>query len=174
MAMTRWAHPRPIRYFLFVLAVLLGNQMLLAQATASGNIAGVVTDPTGAAVVGASVTVTSTATNAERKTTTNGSGEYRFDLLPAGTYQLSVQASGFGAAQVKGLQVLGGHYGFRQCSAERRAGVADRGGHCKQSADGHGKNRCLYCRDPARHRSASAQWTRFRQPGHPRAGRQAG
>ena len=108
MAMTRWAHPRPIRYFLFVLAVLLGNQMLLAQATASGNIAGVVTDPTGAAVVGASVTVTSTATNAERKTTTNGSGEYRFDLLPAGTYQLSVQASGFGAAQVKGLQVLVG------------------------------------------------------------------
>jgi outer membrane receptor protein involved in Fe transport len=108
MAMTRRAYLCPVRWLLFVLAVLLGNQMLLAQATASGNIAGVVTDPTGAAVVGATVTVTSTATNAERKTTTNGSGEYRFDLLPAGGYQLSVQASGFGAAQVKGIQVVVG------------------------------------------------------------------
>lgn len=108
MAMTRRTHLRPIRCLFFVLAVLLGNQMLLAQATASGNIAGVVTDPSGAAVVNASVTVTSTATNAERRTVTNGAGEYRFDLLPAGVYQLAVQASGFSPAQVKGLQVLVG------------------------------------------------------------------
>ena len=85
MAIKGRAHLRPFRYLLFVLAaVLLGSSGLWAQLTASGNIAGTVTDATGAAVVGASVTVTSTATNAERKTVTNGSGEYRFDLLPAG------------------------------------------------------------------------------------------
>ncbi len=109
MAMTCRALPRPIRCLFFVFAVIfLGNCTLLAQVTASGNISGVVTDPTGAAVVGASVTVTSTATNAQRKTVTNGSGEYRFDLLPAGAYQLEVDASGFSHAQVKGLQVLVG------------------------------------------------------------------
>src|SRR5215469_5457526 len=106
MAMTRRTQLRPIRYLFVVLAVLLGNHVLSAQVTASGNIAGIVTDPTGAAVVGATVTVTSTATSAERKTVTNGSGEYRFDLLPAGGYQLDVDASGFSHAQVKGLQVL--------------------------------------------------------------------
>jgi hypothetical protein len=88
--------------------VLLGNHGLWAQATASGNIAGVVTDPTGAAVVGASVTVTSTATNAARKTVTNGSGEYRFDLLTPGGYQLDVDAPGFNHARVKDLQLLVG------------------------------------------------------------------
>ena len=108
MAMTRRTHLRPVRYLFVVLAVLLGNLVLSAQVTASGNIAGEVTDPTGAAVVGASVTITSTATSAERKTVTNGAGEYRFDLLPAGGYQLDVDASGFSHAQVKGLQVLVG------------------------------------------------------------------
>ncbi|QNI31345.1 TonB-dependent receptor [Alloacidobacterium dinghuense] len=107
MARTYRTHPRLIRYLFLVLAVLLGNQGLSAQ-VASGNIAGVVTDATGAAVVGASVSVTSTATNAERKTVTNGVGEYRFDLLPVGNYQLEVEASGFSHAQVKGLQVLVG------------------------------------------------------------------
>jgi outer membrane receptor protein involved in Fe transport len=106
MAMTHRANLRP--FMLFVFAVILGSSGLFAQVTASGNIAGVVSDPTGAAVVGASVTITSTATNAERKTATNGAGEYRFDLLPAGLYQLNVDASGFSHAEVKGLQVLVG------------------------------------------------------------------
>src|SRR5262249_18244558 len=69
---------------------------------------GVVSDSSGAAVVGASLTITNTDTNAQRKTVTNGAGEYRFDLLPAGTYQLDVDASGFSHAQVKGLHVLVG------------------------------------------------------------------
>lgn len=99
---------RPIQSLFFVLVVLLGTSGLRAQVTASGNMAGVVSDPTGAAVVGASVTVTNTATNEERKTVTNGSGEYRFDLLPVGTYLLQVTTSGFSPAQVKGLQVLVG------------------------------------------------------------------
>ena len=109
MAMTRRAHSRSLAYlFLWLAVVVLGQQTLLAQATASGNIAGVITDPTGAAVVGASVTITNTATNAERKTTTTSAGEYRFDLLPGGNYVLQVENSGFSPAQVKGLQLLVG------------------------------------------------------------------
>jgi hypothetical protein len=86
----------------------LGQQALFAQATASGGMAGVVTDPTGAALVGATVTVTNTATNATRKAVTSSSGEYRFDLLSPGPYQIQVDASGFSPAQVKGLQLLVG------------------------------------------------------------------
>jgi len=109
MAMTRRAHSRLLAYlFLWVAVVVMGQQALLAQATASGNIAGVITDPTGAAVVGASVTITNTATNAARKTVTTSAGEYRFDLLPVGNYVLQVENSGFSPAQVKGLQLLVG------------------------------------------------------------------
>src|SRR5580704_3619852 len=109
MATTRRAHSRSLAcLFLWLAVVVLGQQTLLAQATASGNIAGVITDPTGAAVVGASVTITNTATNAERKTITTSAGEYRFDLLPVGNYVLQVENSGFSPAQVKGLQLLVG------------------------------------------------------------------
>lgn len=92
--------------FLVLMAGAMGPRVMFAQATAAGNIAGVVTDPANAAVVGAAVTVTNTGTNAERATTTNSSGEYRFDLLPPGNYQLQVKATGFSPAEVKGLRLL--------------------------------------------------------------------
>lgn len=104
-------HPGRVRpFFLCLLIVLAGVrcQSLFAQATATGNIAGVVTDQTNAAVVGATVTATNTATNAARTTVTNNSGEYRFDLLPTGNYQVRVQASGFSPAEAKNLQLLVG------------------------------------------------------------------
>lgn len=109
MALTRGALLRPLlSLFLLFAAGLLGQHLLFAQATATGSIAGVVSDPSGAAIPSAAVTVTNTATNAERKAVTSGAGEYRFDLLPPGSYQLHVEASGFGPAEVKGLQVMVG------------------------------------------------------------------
>lgn len=94
--------------FLWLAVFFGGRQAVFSQATASGNIAGAVTDQTGAAIVGASVIVTNTATNAQRTATTNGSGEYRFDLLPTGTYQIRVTASGFRPVEVNSLQLLVG------------------------------------------------------------------
>ena len=77
------------------------------QATATGAIVGVVSDASGAAVSGAGITAINKATNAQRTTTTNGAGEYRFDLLPAGDYIVRITASGFNATdtQVLPLQV---------------------------------------------------------------------
>jgi len=74
--------------------LLVANSTALAQST-QGSITGVVTDPRGAAVVAASVTVTETNTNIRRTTTTNGSGLYNFPDLPPGTYMVSVSAPGF-------------------------------------------------------------------------------
>ena len=102
----------PVRAFLVLMVVaaiwVFGQNAVLAQATASGSIVGVVTDKTGAAVTGATVTATNTGTNAERKTTTNAAGEYRFDLLSVGNYQIRVDAPGFSTAQVSGLELLVG------------------------------------------------------------------
>jgi len=60
-----------------------------------GSLTGNVTDPSGAAVVGATVTITETATNQTRTTTTNDAGIYNFPTIPGGTYELKVQAQGF-------------------------------------------------------------------------------
>ena len=80
---------------------LLGGALLLAAcavaslAQTSAEIAGLVTDPTGAAVSGASVTVTNKATGATRRVTTNSEGLYSFPSLPPGTYELKVEQTGF-------------------------------------------------------------------------------
>ena len=81
---------------------------LHAQATASGSIAGTVTDPSNAAIVGAVVTATNVATNAQRSTKTGNSGDYRFDLLPAGRYSIHVEAQGFSVGEAQGIDLLVG------------------------------------------------------------------
>jgi Carboxypeptidase regulatory-like domain/TonB dependent receptor len=60
-----------------------------------GTIDGIVTDPTKAAVAGATVTVTNQATALSRETQTNSQGEYTLPTLPPGTYTLNVKAGGF-------------------------------------------------------------------------------
>jgi Carboxypeptidase regulatory-like domain len=81
---------------------------LSGQANATGNIVGVVTDKTGAALPTATITATNKGTNAQRTTTCNSSGQYRFDQLPVGTYIISAQAAGFGNVQTKELELLVG------------------------------------------------------------------
>src|SRR5580704_17506909 len=66
-----------------------------AQSLTTGDINGTVTDPTGAAVPNASVTLNNPATNIAEETTTNAEGNYRFAFLASGTYKLTVSATGF-------------------------------------------------------------------------------
>ena len=70
----------------------------IASAQTLGEITGDVTDPSGAAVPNAAVTVTNMATNLTRQTTTNTSGLYVFPDLVPGTYEVKVVASGFDTA----------------------------------------------------------------------------
>jgi len=70
---------------------------LYAQATATGTIQGTVIDQTQGVVVGAEVLITSKATGERRTTSTNGVGDYRFDLLSAGGYTVRITKTGFGA-----------------------------------------------------------------------------
>lgn len=79
-----------------------------AQITASGAISGTVKDKNQAAISNANVTITNKATGRVRTATTNDSGEYRVDLLPAGRYDIKVNASGFGDVTVENAELLVG------------------------------------------------------------------
>ncbi len=80
------------------MGVLLGLLLFLPGAFAQGGnvaIAGTVTDPSGAVVPGAKITVTQKNTSAVRTDTTNSSGQFNFSSLPPTTYTVVVQAQGF-------------------------------------------------------------------------------
>ena len=68
---------------------------LWGQAVASAQISGLVTDPSGAAVPRAKITVTQAATGLVRSTLSGPDGTYVLPDLPVGPYKLQVQVSGF-------------------------------------------------------------------------------
>src|SRR2546425_12144689 len=86
---------------LFASPAPLGAQ---AQAT-TGIIRGVVTDPSGAPVKGASVTVRDIQTNFRRALTTDEKGVFVASLLPLGTYDVVAKAVGFSQATRTGIPV---------------------------------------------------------------------
>src|SRR5579875_2481718 len=94
-----------------VLAVLVIASMiapsLLAQSLTSGDLTGTVTDPSGAVVPHATVTVRNNATGATRTTTSNSAGAYRFSLLPTGSYTVTAEAQGFSKAQTTASITVG-------------------------------------------------------------------
>lgn len=93
---------------MFILTALLaGSTPVLAQ-TFRGGINGTVTDSTGAALPGAKVTATEVATAAVRETVSSGAGEFLFNDLPVGAYDIKTEAAGFQTEQVNGVQVLAG------------------------------------------------------------------
>lgn len=79
---------------LSVLLVVVCSSVAPAQRT-SGQVTGTITDPNGAAVVGATVTATQTGTNFQREATTNEDGLYNITDLPIGEYRISVKGTGF-------------------------------------------------------------------------------
>jgi len=89
------------------LVVMLAPKAALAQATASGTISGTISDPSQAVINGAEVSITSVSSGASRTMVTNNVGSYRFDLLQAGAYKLSVKANGFSTA-VQNIELLVG------------------------------------------------------------------
>lgn len=92
------------RMLVAVLAVLLLTPAAsLWGQNAQGTIVGHVTDPSGAAVSGASVTVTDLSTSVTRHLTTNSSGDYTVPYLNPGTYSVTVQAHGFSQATASNL-----------------------------------------------------------------------
>lgn len=82
--------------FAFAICVLFFSSFsnTFAQGTTT-RFTGTVTDTSGAAVPGATVTLTNEATNVSLTTTTGDNGSYTFDLIQAGTYTVTVEKIGF-------------------------------------------------------------------------------
>jgi len=90
------------KLFLLTLALLLAGIVatpMMAQNTVSGDITGIVSDPSGAVLPNTQVTLKNDATGQTHTVNTNGQGVYRFSLLNPGTYTISATAQGFQSAQ---------------------------------------------------------------------------
>ena len=88
------------------LLLILGVPIMLAiprsaaaQSLISGDIAGTVNDPSGAAIPGATVTATNTGTGLVKTVTTGGAGDYKIGLLQPGQYTVKISAPGFQTVQ---------------------------------------------------------------------------
>ncbi|MDQ6785405.1 MAG: Plug and carboxypeptidase regulatory-like domain-containing protein, partial [Acidobacteriota bacterium] len=84
----------PFRLLLSVFILLLFAAAAFAQGTTS-RVTGTVTDTSGAAISGATVTLTNEGTQTSLTTVTGDSGAYAFDLIQVGSYQVTVEKQGF-------------------------------------------------------------------------------
>ena len=90
----------------FAMLSLVALTAGIAQGQAiSGNLTGIVTDPSGAAVNGASVEAVHVTTGQKLITTTRGAGEYSFSNLPVGTYRITVRSSNFKTTTLESVPV---------------------------------------------------------------------
>src|SRR4029453_16086465 len=76
-----------------------------AHAQFRAGIQGAVTDTQGAAVTGATVTLTSKETNRSQTTTSGAEGFYRFDRLAPGSYSLTAEMTGFKKKLLENVEV---------------------------------------------------------------------
>ena len=89
-----------------VLLLLLGFVHCAARAqSARGELAGNVTDSTGAVIPGATITAVNQETSGKSLAQSSSSGGYRFPDLPIGVYTVTVTAAGFGTSSNTGVQV---------------------------------------------------------------------
>src|SRR5581483_5266628 len=91
--------------FAFCLVLGLAIPKSASGQAVYGSVIGTVTDQQGAAVAGAKVTVTSVTKGTSDTTTTNESGNYTVTHLIPDLYNIKVEAQGFKAYEVKGIQV---------------------------------------------------------------------
>jgi outer membrane receptor protein involved in Fe transport len=101
---------RPRLYTLIpaVLSLVLFRGSIAAAQSATGAIEGVIVDPSGGALPGVTVTLTQTATGAERRAITDESGLFRAPILPVGVYTLAAELSGFSPRRQEGITLTVG------------------------------------------------------------------
>lgn len=93
---------------LLISGLVLSSFVNVSAQTSRGTVNGVVTDPNGAVVAGATVTLKSQTTTLERSTTTNSEGIYRFDAVDPGMYSATFSSAGFGNFTKTGIPVNAG------------------------------------------------------------------
>jgi hypothetical protein len=85
---------------------LLAVTALMWGQTATTSLHGTVSDPKGAVIAGAAVTITNPATGFTRSTKTDGQGGYQFLEIPPAKYDVTVNAPGFAPVKQSGMELL--------------------------------------------------------------------
>jgi len=93
------------RLVVLVIVFLTSSLGVLGQSSTS-SLRGTVSDPQGAVLAGASVTLTNANTGFLQSTKTDGAGVYQFLQVPPGTYTLTVSMAGFATLKEENLQLL--------------------------------------------------------------------
>jgi hypothetical protein len=114
-----------------VLAFVVLMAGVLAAQTFRGTILGTVTDPSGALVSGAKVTVKNVATGLERSTQTSADGSYSLPELPIGTYTVTITQPGFQTSSTTGVVV--------DVATERRVDAAMKTGKTSETVEVSGE-----------------------------------
>lgn len=104
MFLRRKRHSFKQQVVLATIMALVCSVLVRAQDTTG--VSGLVTDPQGKVLSGATVTLTNTATGVNRETKTSDDGTYTFNQVPPATYNLRVEAKGFKAKVQENLQLL--------------------------------------------------------------------
>lgn len=93
----------------FAMLAIFGLSIFAQSQSTTGLIQGNVSDPNGAAISGASITVRNINTGFERTVTSNSDGFFTAPLLPLGTYRVSTTASGFSNSVLENVAVTIGN-----------------------------------------------------------------
>jgi hypothetical protein len=88
-------HSVKLALALLLLFVLVGALSVWAQSTNTGTVLGMITDPSGAVVPGASITLNQIGTSSMRSTVSNDAGKYFFANVDPGQYSISLTKQGF-------------------------------------------------------------------------------
>jgi len=92
-----------------LLTLLIGGVVRVsAQAIATGSVQGVITDPSNAAIAGATITLNESATSTTRTAVTNDAGRYIFANVPVGSYDITISKTGFRMTKIAKQQVTVG------------------------------------------------------------------
>ncbi len=94
-------HPKRLRFILLLSLVAILMPFAAFAQSSTGSVSGNVTDASGGALPGVTVTATNTATGVTRSVVSNSVGHYEVPLLPPGTYRVVAELSGF--QPVRGL-----------------------------------------------------------------------
>src|SRR3989475_12293553 len=94
-----------LRVMLFSFLVWVVAASLVWAQLPTSTLNGIVTDPQGAAVAGAKVTLTSKATGLTRDTSTGSEGQYVFANFAPGDYDIRIETQGFATREFKGVRL---------------------------------------------------------------------
>src|SRR4051794_16173767 len=90
---------------LIALCALLSLAALGYRQTIDANLVGTVVDSSGATVPNANIEITHVTTGTKTTTKTNADGQYRFNNIPVGLYNLTASSEGFTTASLKNVDI---------------------------------------------------------------------